>query len=101
MSTASRLRTLFVWVARLEGTSLILLMGVCMPLKYFGGWPLGVEVVGLAHGILFLIYVGILCVASVKLRWPLPFSIAAFVASVLPFGTFVMERWLPEVASAN
>ena len=98
MINPSQLRALFVWIARLEGSSLLLLMGVCMPLKYLGGWPLGVEVVGMAHGVLFLLYVAALAVVTFALRWPLMFSAGALLASVLPFGTFVVERRMPALA---
>ena len=74
-------------------------MGVCVPLKHIWLWPLGVEVVGMAHGILFLLYVAALLLVTYKLRWPLAFSVAAFFASVVPFGTFVMERRMPPQAT--
>jgi hypothetical protein len=38
------------WLSRVEGASLLLLICVAMPLKYLGGWPLGVRVLGSLHG---------------------------------------------------
>src|SRR5262249_12017979 len=40
-----------------EGVSFLLLLGVAMPLKYAAGMPEVVFWVGLAHGILFMLYV--------------------------------------------
>ena len=52
-TSLGRLRVIGWW----EGVSFLLLLGVAMPLKYFADWPLGVRYVGMAHGILFLLYV--------------------------------------------
>ena len=41
-------------LALVEGASLVALVGIAMPLKYFAGIPEAVRIVGLAHGLLFL-----------------------------------------------
>ncbi len=43
-------------MGRIEGVSLLLLLGVAMPLKYLAGQPLAVTVVGSVHGALWVIY---------------------------------------------
>lgn len=83
-------------VAFAEGVSFLILLGIAMPMKYFMGMPVVVRVVGLIHGILFLIYVGLLVKLHVKQRWPLRFSRYAFAASIIPFGTFVLDKHLRE-----
>jgi hypothetical protein len=40
-----------------EGLSFLILLGIAMPLKYFFGLPETVRVVGMAHGLLFVLYV--------------------------------------------
>ena len=50
-SPLNRLRVVAFW----EGVSFLVLLGVAMPLKYLAGWPLAVRVVGMAHGILFIL----------------------------------------------
>ncbi|WP_441244864.1 DUF3817 domain-containing protein [Tardiphaga sp. 768_D3_N2_1] len=40
----------------LEGTTLILLVCIAVPLKYVWEWPLGVRLMGPVHGIAFLAY---------------------------------------------
>src|SRR5690349_20635048 len=43
-------------IALLEGLSFVLLLFIAMPLKYLAGMPLGVKMVGWAHGMLFVLY---------------------------------------------
>jgi integral membrane protein len=78
----------------LEGTSFILLLGIAMPLKYLAGRPEAVSVVGMAHGVLFVAYVGLAVVVARKERWPLRIPAALLVASFLPFGPFVADARL-------
>jgi integral membrane protein len=86
--------TWFFHVARAEGLSLLLLFGVAMPLKYALGNPILVPYVGWAHGVLVFLYlIALQSVARVE-GWGLTRIAAAFVASLLPFGTFVFERRL-------
>jgi integral membrane protein len=88
-----------------EGASFLLLLGVAMPLKYAAGMPEAVFWTGLAHGLLFLLYV--VAVASAYHVAELPRRLAgwALVASVLPAGPFVLDARLrkpePEPAEAS
>ncbi|MBF9224019.1 DUF3817 domain-containing protein [Hymenobacter ruricola] len=43
-------------VAILEGVSFLVLLLVAMPLKYLAGQPQAVRPVGMAHGLLFVLY---------------------------------------------
>ena len=81
-------------VALLEGSSFLILLFVAMPLKYLAGMPLAVRVVGSIHGALFIAFVVVLYRAARARGWPHRRSVAAFVASILPFGTFVFDRSL-------
>lgn len=79
-----------------EGTSFLILLFVAMPMKYFMGMPMVVRVVGSIHGILFLLYIGQLIRLRATYRWDNRFCIQAFVASILPFGTFLFDKYLRE-----
>ena len=79
-----------------EGVSFLTLLFVAMPMKYFMGMPEVVRVVGSIHGILFVLYVGLLAILHVRQRWSFMFSLYALVASVIPFGTFVLDKLLRE-----
>ena len=82
----------FRYVAWLEGVSFVLLLFVAMPLKYLAGMPLAVRVVGLAHGVLFIAYVGLATALLARRQWTLARTGEALGMSILPFGTFVFDR---------
>ncbi|MBL8011007.1 MAG: DUF3817 domain-containing protein [Flavobacteriales bacterium] len=85
----------FRTVAIAEGWSFLVLLFVAMPLKYMLGWPWAVKVVGWAHGVLFVWYWVAAVPLFTKLKWDVERIVGLGLASVLPFGTFVMERkWL-------
>ncbi len=81
-------------IALLEGLSFVLLLFIAMPLKYLAGMPLGVKLVGWAHGMLFVLYLLLLSEVAVAHRWSLVRVVGAFLASLLPFGTFVLDARL-------
>lgn len=81
-------------IGLIEGLSYLLLLGVAMPLKYLAGEPLAVRVVGMAHGLLFVLFCFALLAALIEHRWSLLRGAAYFVASLLPFGTFVIDGQL-------
>lgn len=83
-----RLRTIGWW----EGVSFLVLLGIAMPLKYFAGEPLAVRVVGMAHGILFLLYVVAAIHAALEYRWPWRRTALVLLASLVPAGPFLIDR---------
>ena len=78
----------------LEGWSFVLLLFVAMPLKYFAGQPGAVRVIGMAHGVLFLLYLALALQAHFQYRWPLRRTVGLMLASVVPFGPFIADRRL-------
>jgi integral membrane protein len=88
-------------VGMMEGASFLVLLGIAMPLKYLAGYPQAVSVVGMIHGVLFVLYVAAVLGVSVSMRWPLRRVFAALVASVLPFGPFVFDAHLRRVSAAQ
>ena len=84
----------FRWVAFLEGLSFVLLLFVAMPLKYWAGLPLAVRIVGMVHGLLFVLFIGALFRAAVEREWPARRWGLAFLSSLVPFGTFAFDRSL-------
>jgi integral membrane protein len=81
-------------IGLLEGTSFLVLLGIAMPLKYIAGLPAAVKVVGWVHGLLFILFLLALAEAAVALRWPWKRVLGALVASVVPFGPFVLDARL-------
>lgn len=81
-------------IAFAEGVSYILLLFIAMPLKYFFNQPLVVKYVGWVHGVLFIGYVAILLACWVKYKWNFKRVAFFFVASLLPFVPFYVEKQL-------
>lgn len=79
-------------VAVAEGISFLVLLLIAMPLKYFAGWPLAVKYVGWAHGILFVAFLVMAFEVKIALGKNIGWYARAFVASIVPFGTFVLDR---------
>ena len=92
---------LFRKLAYLEGISLLILLGIAMPLKYVLELPAAVKVVGWIHGVFFIGYVILLAMVWVERRWSVKRAAAALLASVLPFGTFVFDRSLAREIGSN
>jgi integral membrane protein len=86
-------------VAFVEGVSFLLLLFIAMPLKYWAGLPQMVRVVGMAHGLLFVLYVLYAVLAKVEYGWNLRKLALALLASVVPFGTFYADKRLFRTAS--
>ncbi len=80
-------------VAFMEGCS-FLLLGLTMILKYKFSLPQPKYIVGLAHGILFVLYIVLLLQVSFLNRWSIFKMFMAFIASLIPFGTFYAEKVL-------
>lgn len=82
----------FKIVSTLEAISFLVLLGIAMPLKYFWGMPFLVQYVGLAHGILFVLYIAMAIYISQILNWPIKTLIIVIICSVIPFGPFYAEK---------
>lgn len=81
-------------VGGLEGISYLLLLGIAMPLKYLAGLPEMVRIVGLCHGLLFVLFIVAVVHTTMTIRWPATRVLGALAASVIPFGTFVLDAYL-------
>ncbi len=86
-TTLGRLRFIGFW----EAVSFLVLLLIAMPLKYFADWPLAVRVVGMAHGILFMLYVLAAIQAAVERDWPWKKTALVLAASLVPAGPFVVD----------
>lgn len=81
-------------IAVMEGISYILLLGIAMPMKYYAGMPEAVKYTGWAHGILFILFMLAILQGRFVLSWTYQRCFYAFIASLVPFGTFVLDRQL-------
>lgn len=80
-------------VALLEGLSLIVLVFVGVPLKYMFNNPIGSEVVGPIHGVLFILYVIFTFNVASEYKWKFfKTTWKVLIASFIPFGTFYIDN---------
>jgi len=82
---------LFVNLGRLEGLSLLFLMGVAVPMKHIMHQPEMVKIGGPIHGILFLAYVVAAAAISDEKNWDKKKLRMSWILSCVPFGTFIFE----------
>ncbi|HTF32055.1 MAG TPA: DUF3817 domain-containing protein [Flavitalea sp.] len=87
-TTIGRLRIL----AFLEGVSLLVLVFVAVPLKYFFDNPSLVQSVGPVHGVLFLLFVFNALQVGAEQQWKFKETTwKVLVVSFIPFGTFYID----------
>ncbi len=88
---------IFKAVSTLEAISFLVLLLIAMPLKYAFDQPEMVRIVGMAHGILFVLYVFGAYWMYEKLNWTFKMLVISVLCSVLPLGPFYIERkYLPK-----
>lgn len=84
-----------------EGISFLVLLFIAMPLKYFANLPMAVTIVGGLHGVLFVAFMVLAWEVKGEHKKDWGWYLKAFIASLLPFGTFVMDKqWKREQAEA-
>jgi integral membrane protein len=87
----------FHWFRRIaiaEGISFLVLLFIAMPVKYLADIPIAVTVAGAIHGVLFIAFMILAWEVKSDLRKSMGWFGKAFLASILPFGTLVMDkRW--------
>ena len=92
-------------VALTEAVSFLVLLGIAMPLKYIAHLPIAVKVAGWTHGVLFITFCIALWRAWILAKWPTNRAAMLFVAALLPFGPFVIDRrmrqWEAEFGSGT
>ena len=78
-------------IALIEGVSYIS-FAITMPLKY--GYEIKEPnyVVGMLHGLVFILYCLWLLILTLKRKWSGPLGVLFFIASLIPFGTFYIDR---------
>ena len=86
------MRTAFRLVGWLEALSFLVLLGVAMPMKYVWEIREATQIPGLAHGILFVLYVAFATVCAIEEDWPRRRLGWAYAASVAPLGTLIFDH---------
>ena len=79
-------------IAFLEGLSYILLLGIATPIKYVFNDPQYVKLLGMPHGLLFILYIAIAYILKNEFNWDNKNFGIVLLASIIPFGTFYIDR---------
>jgi len=82
----------FRLISFLEGISYLLLLFVAVPIKHFGEDETYVKMLGMPHGLLFIGYIILAIMLKYELKWQSKTFWIILVASILPFGTFYIDR---------
>jgi integral membrane protein len=82
------------FIGQAEAVSFLVLLGIAMPLKHLAGMPHAVKIVGWLHGLLFIAFCVALLRAMLVARWSMGRAAMIFIAALLPFGPFVIDRRL-------
>ena len=85
--TFSRFRIISI----LEGLSYLILVFIAMPLKYMFNYPMAVKIVGMSHGVLFILFFVALVMAMNRYKWKF-LGFQLFVYSLIPFGFILIEK---------
>lgn len=83
-----------------EGTTLVMLVCLAMPLKYMAGYPAATQIVGSVHGFAFLIYVWVVINTVSGGGWRTTEVLRLLISAFIPFGAFFNIGFLRRKAAA-
>ena len=86
------MKNIFRIISFLEGISYLLLLFIAVPIKYFQEDVSYVIMLGMPHGLLFMSYVVLAIVIQKQMKWNLKNLGIIILASVIPFGTFYVDK---------
>jgi len=88
------------YVALIEATTFLALL-VATFIKYQDNSPQGVQILGPIHGIFFLLYVLLALNVRSAAGWDAKTTLLVLLGAVLPFGGYVVDRWLSRQTPAS
>ena len=86
------MKNIFRIIALLEGVSYLFLLFISVPIKYLYDNEFYVKLLGMPHGILFILYILIAYKIKKSMRWNMSTFMIVIIASLIPFGTFYIDR---------
>ena len=86
------MKNTFRIISFLEGVSYLLLLFVAVPIKYFQGDVSYVKMLGMPHGILFMLYLVVAVLLKKEMNWNTKNLGIILLASILPLGTFYVDN---------
>lgn len=82
----------FKITAVLEGISSLLLFFFAMPMKYLFDDKQFIRPIGMAHGILFTLFIAFVVYFAFKEKWNFEKIAIAILCSIIPCGTFYFDK---------
>jgi integral membrane protein len=80
-------------LAFVEGLSLLIIIFITMPLKYWFDMPGPTKVIGLIHGVLFVLFCLNALSISIAQKWSFTKTTwKVLLSSFIPFGTFYIDH---------
>lgn len=79
-------------IAFIEGVSFLLILFVTMPLKYWYEMPNPNKIIGMAHGVFFVLYILAVIQNRSAYNWDNKTTFWASMVSIIPFGTFWADK---------
>ncbi len=75
-----------------ETCSTVSLYFIAMPLKYLGNNEILVKVIGPIHGLLWILYIGLLTLGWIQKKWNIRTVFTGGILSIVPGGPIWLER---------
>ncbi|NCE89435.1 DUF3817 domain-containing protein [Pseudomonas sp. L13] len=82
------------YAACVEGSSLLILLTIAVPLKHLFDYPAAVQVVGPLHGLAFLTYCWLAISVATSEKWKATKLLGAVALAFIPLGGFFAARFL-------
>ena len=95
--TLKKVSRIIRYIGIAEGISYVSLLFIAMPLKYLANMPEAVKYTGWVHGLLFILFINAIILGFLRLKWSVKQILWAFVSSLLPFGTFILDKQMKKV----
>ncbi|WP_438976632.1 DUF3817 domain-containing protein [Polaribacter sp.] len=86
------MKTAFRIISFLEGVSYLLLLFIATPIKYIQGNEAYVKMLGMPHGILFMLYIVLAIVLRKEMKWDSKSFTIILLCAIIPFGTFYVDK---------
>ncbi len=86
------MKTAFRIISFLEGVSYLLLLFIATPIKYIQGNEAYVKMLGMPHGILFMLYIVLAIVLRNEMKWNSKSFTIILLCAIIPFGTFYVDK---------
>lgn len=81
-------------VSILEGLSYIMLLFIAVPIKYMQGNDAYVKMLGMPHGLLFVLYLVLAYLLKDKYKWNFKTLLTVWLLAIVPFGTFFVKKYM-------